>query len=90
MSMSTWAVGIKPPDDKWKEMKVVWDACEKAGVEKPVEVDSYFNDEPPDEAGVIVEVDTTEWDDGEMSSGLEVHLDKIDKDIKIIRFVNSW
>lgn len=57
MSMSTSVVGFRPPDAKWKKMKAIYDACDEAGVSIPDEVDSFFNGEPPDDAGVRVKLE---------------------------------
>lgn len=94
MGMSSSVKGIKPPDETWKKMKAVWDACVTAGIETPVEVDEFFGWENPDKEGVIVNRDklgdaVEEYND-EYSSGYQVHIDKLPKDIKIIRFTNSW
>lgn len=91
MSMSTHIIGFKPPDEKWKQMKQVWESCEKANIEQPKEVLEYFNYKTPDESGVEVKIDNIaeEWSD-ESRSGYQVQLDKLPKDIKVIRFYNSW
>lgn len=96
MSMSTHVVGFKPPDDKWKKMKEVWDACEAAGVEPPLKVSNFFNDEPPDALGVETsEVELArlgairEWK-AEMREGYEIFIDKLPKDVKVIRVFNSY
>ena len=96
MSMSTHVVGIKPPplDEKWKKMKEVWDSCNAAGVEIPEEVGKFFDWETPDDKGVLISLDEKcecckEWWN-DYSSGFEVDVSKIPKDIKIIRFYNSW
>lgn len=91
MGMSTYVVGFAPPDDKWKKMKKVYDACEKAGLEIPDEVDDFFNGEPPDDAGV--EVDLREFlrehlRDGQ--DGFEIDIADIPKQVKTIRFINSY
>lgn len=52
MSMSTHIVGFVPPDNKWRQMKVIYDACNEAGITVPEEVDDYFEGEAPDEAGM--------------------------------------
>lgn len=93
MSMSTSITGFKPPDEKWKKMKAIWDACEEAGVSPPEAVDKFFNRVPPDDSGVEVRIDDTvccRRCNGEMRTGFEVLLDKIPKDVKIIRFWNTW
>jgi hypothetical protein len=66
MSMSLYVVGIRPVDDKWKQMKTIKDACESAGIEVPKKVSEYFDWEEPNENGVVVDVrdscvERTEW-----------------------------
>ena len=101
MSMSTHLSVIKPPDATWKKMKAVWDSCKNAGIAPPKRVDEFFNGEPPDDAGVIEHIADVDDDESrypsyltkykeDMAQGFEVHVDKLDTDIKIIRFVNSW
>lgn len=95
MSMSTRIIGFKPPDDIFRKMKVIWDSCKEADIEVPKEVEKYFEGETPDDAGVQVNLDprnckcTKEYSE-DMASGYEVDITKLPKDIKIIRFVNSW
>jgi hypothetical protein len=93
VGMSTHVDGIKAPDAKWKKMKKVWDICREAGVAVPQEVDDYFEDAPPDDQGVVVELEGTDAvskysADG--SSGFVVELKKLPKDLTHIRFFNSW
>lgn len=91
MSMSTHVVGFRPPDDQWRRMKAVYDSCKTAKVRPPEDVVKFFNYEGPDEAGVEVDLkDCTKKYTAEMRSGIEVDLTKIPKDLKIIRFVNSY
>jgi hypothetical protein len=97
MGMSTFVYGIKPPDERWQQMRAVYDACWTAGVEPPREVGEFFAGEPPDSAGVVLllsdTVAVTDWVDPDprrAREGVEVHLDQISPDIKVIRFVNSW
>ncbi len=93
MSMTTSVVGIVPPDAKWREMKAVWDSCTKAGVPVPEKVSTFFNDENPDEAGVVVDLYKSpavkEWN-AEDEQGLEVELAKLPPHIKFLRFCNSY
>ena len=51
MSMSTSVVGFVPPDEEWKKMKAVWDACANADVETPNDVDDFFSGKEPDKNG---------------------------------------
>ena len=93
MSMSTYIVGIKPPDGKWKAMKKVYDSCKAANLDPPEEVWKFFDNEEPDPEGVIVDLAehfcVTEWST-EGSEGFQVEIAKLPKDIKILRFYNSW
>lgn len=89
MGMSTHVVGFRPPDEKWKKMKAVWDACKVAKTEIPESVVDFFNGETPDPAGVEVEIKAKDWS-MDSASGYEIDLDKLPKDIKTIRFYNSW
>lgn len=91
MSMSTHVVGFRPPDEKWRKMKAAYDACQLAGISIPDEVDEYFNGETPDEAGVEVEIDSIleEWGD-DSRQGYQIDITKLPKDVKILRFYNSW
>lgn len=92
--MSTHVVGFKPPDAEWKKMKAVWDSCKKAKIDVPREVEKFFNGNEPDDAGV-------ELNQHELGScikkyqtdyceGYEVDITKVPKDVKIIRFYNSY
>jgi hypothetical protein len=92
MGMSTHVVGIRPPDEKWKRMKGVWKACVAADTPIPNEVLDFFDDEEPDEAGVILDLDERcceEWSD-EHRSGYEIDLALLPDDVTKIRFYNSW
>lgn len=92
MSVDTHIIGFKPPDKKWKEMKTVYDACEKAGIAIPEDVKEFFDYEKPDKKGVQVNIFDAieEWenDDG-FASGYQVNLKKVPSDVKYIRFYYS-
>lgn len=98
MGMSSHVVGVKPPDDKWKQMKAVWDVCTKAKVEIPLDVIKFFNGETPDDKGVIVNLESkmdlnsnaVKGYHAEMIDGFEVDLKLLPKDITILRFYNSY
>lgn len=105
MGVSTYIVGIKPADEKWKQMKAIWDACAKADVAIPDEVDEFFDGEEPDDEGVVVplgslyrikDLGDRQTEDGlsyyqrDGTSGFELELSKLPKDIKKLRFYNSY
>jgi len=96
MGMNTHIIGFKAPDEKWKKMKAVYDACEVAGTAIPMAVTDYFNDEPPDDAGVEVELEEEDcvekWRE-EMEDGFVVDVKRLlndHPDITHIRFYNSY
>jgi hypothetical protein len=93
MGMSTHVQGFKAPDDKWKEMKAVWDACEAAGISPPEAVSKYFEWDKPDDRGVEVKLEgtgyCTEWGD-DYRSGFEIEMRKLPADVTHIRFYNSY
>ena len=91
MSVSKTAIGFCPPDEKWKKMKAVWDACVDTDVLIPSEVMEFFGDEEPDDAGVTVDLGDALEDFAELGkSGFDVILSKLPGSIDRIRFYNSW
>jgi hypothetical protein len=96
MSMSTHVVGFKPPDETWKKMKAVWDACTEAGIEAPEEVRGFFPGEEPTDSGVEVDQEDLiyagaieKWS-ANWREGFEIIVEKIPPDVKIIRVYNAW
>lgn len=93
MSMSMHIVGIKPPDDLWKKMRNIWHACDVASVSLPEEVRKFFENGNPDPSGVLVDLDeadcVTKYD-VVGKTGLEVDLNKLPRNITILRFYNGW
>jgi hypothetical protein len=92
MSMSTHIVGFRPADQKWKEMKAIWDACNSAGVDLPKAVYDFFDGEhPADKPGAEVDLKgaVKEWSADERD-GYELDLSKLPPDVKFIRFYNAY
>lgn len=56
MSTSYYIKAVKPADDKYKQMATAWRACEAAAVDIPESVLKYFNNERPDDVGVVVDL----------------------------------
>jgi hypothetical protein len=86
MSESLTIKAFRSPDEKWQNMKDIWDACEKASVIIPEEVEGYFNGENPDPAGIEIDIGylLEEWDnDGD--SGYQIDVNKLPNDIKYLR-----
>ncbi len=94
MGMSMYVVGIKPPDAKWNKMKKIYDACQEADMDVPDAVMDYFDGEDPDDKGVLLDESRLGKAVSEYCvegcSGFEVELSKLPKDVKILRFYNSW
>lgn len=93
MGMSTHVVAIRPADERWHQMKAVYDACAAADLDIPDEVVDYFGGEEPDPKGVVLDLYRSQavqdWSDKD-SVGLEVTLTKLPPDVQILRFFNSW
>ena len=92
MSMSTGVFGIRPPNDKWKEMKKIYDSCVKLKQDIPEFVWEFFNEETPEPDGVSINLEgvcAKEWSD-DYRAGIEIDVAKLPKGVKIIRFYNSW
>lgn len=98
MSMSMHVEGVRPGDEKWRQMKAVYDACEAAGVDIPDEVSKFFDYGSPDEKGVVLELGTRYgarheccalWDEGSRE-GFAIDVSKLPEDVKIVRFFCSW
>lgn len=95
MGMSTHVIGIREPDDHWRTMKAVWDACEQAHVEPPSEVEDFFDGTAPDPAGITIDLDhgdhniAVEWSN-DYATGLEIPIAELPPNITKIRFYNSW
>ena len=93
MSVSVNLVGFRPADKKWAQMKAVWDACEAAGIEAPSEVDEFFNYDPPNDAGVEVELEEHECCSQYRESGIDgfdIDVSKLPDDVTLVRFFISW
>jgi len=86
--------GIREPDDRWRQMKAIYDACRAAGVAPPDEVEEFFNQEAPDEAGIKVWLSggadqiTREWK-SDTDYGLEFDVADLPPQITKIRFYLS-
>ncbi len=92
MGMSSSAVGFRPPDEDYKKMKAIWDACKTARVPIPEQVEKFFDYRAPDPQGVEVDIKaaTKEWADKDACDGLEVDVTKLPAGVKIVRFMNCW
>jgi hypothetical protein len=89
MSMSTHVVGIKPADEKYKKMEQVYNLCQEMKVPVPSEVYDFFDGESPNGLGVEVNISVIK---GNIDCGYSYDIDvtTIPKDVKFIRFINSW
>lgn len=91
MSQSSYAIGFKPADEQWKNMKAAWDACEKAGIPVPLQVLNFFSGENPgDKLGMEISLKPVKSSaDARDFYDLEV-ADLVKMGIKTVRFVNSF
>lgn len=85
MSKELYLEGIILPDNKWKQMKKVYDACIEADVDIPTNVQVYFNYEAPNDIGIVL--DLTEYFTSTLEKGLEINVEDIPENVKILRFI---
>lgn len=91
MGMSTSVIGFVPPDERWHQMKAIFDSCKLANIEIPKEVRKFFGDMDPDPEGVEVSIPKRAWrDERGCAEGFEVDVESIPNHVKVIRFYNSW
>lgn len=89
MSMSMYVVGIMPPNQRYLEMKAIWDSCVQADIPVPEGVEEYFHGEDPDDTGIRIDISSSEWQ-SDCDGGLEVQVKDIPPGVETIRFVCSY
>lgn len=97
MGMHTYVLGFAPPDEKYVRMLKARQACLDAGLEVPASIDEFFQGENPDPVGFSISLSGVKkyakacrpWKE-DSREGFEIVLDELPKNIKVIRFVNSW
>lgn len=93
MGMSVHVVGFVPPDKKWKQMKQAYHSCKQAGIQISDEIENFFGYEEPNELGREVDIEEAieKFQDSDRAEeGLIVDLAKLPKNVKFLRFYNSW
>lgn len=99
MSMSTHIIGFRAPDEQWKKMKDVYEACVEAGIKIPEAVDDFFGGEMPADSGVTVNLNNyledssvKEYNEpGRFGYTIDIReLQKLHPNITHIRFYNSY
>lgn len=89
MDITFSVIGFKQPDEKWKQMKAVHDACKKAGIEVPREIQKFFNYDPPKDNGVKVDLPLEEIKEYS-EAGYLLKVADIPKDVTIIKIYESY
>jgi hypothetical protein len=91
VSMSTRVIGFGPGTERWQKMRAVWVACVDAHIEPPEEVARFFDDDPPDPAGIEVPIPSRPWEnEGALSTGYEVDVADIPEGVETLRFYVSF
>lgn len=73
-------------------MKVIYESCTAAGVTVPESVVDFFDGEPPRDrpgADVAITDAVTSFND-DYRAGFTVDITKLPKDLRYVRFYNSW
>lgn len=94
MGMSMHIVGIVTPTEEYKKKVEAYYACENAGIPIPEALETYFHGEPPNPKGMELRMEGHEsvekFSDSYPREGFTVDLTKIPKNIRFIRFYNSY
>lgn len=97
MSMSTHITGIRDLDGKFATMLAAKLTCERASVSYPQELRDYFGGEVGESEEYLrrkmetVDISKTICKPNRTESEIyEVDLSKLPKDVKALRFENSW
>ena len=93
MGMSTYVYGIKAPSARHKTMAQIRDACKALGIDEPLEVERYFeNQYGTDASGERMDLPADSYADwsAEMQNGYQVEVAKLPPEVKYVRFVNSY
>jgi len=95
MSMSTHIQGLRDIDGKLKKMLEVKKACEDAGILYPKELQDYFGGCAEEAREYLIDemrditIPTTAYQ-AEGKEGLEIKVEDIPKECKIIRFYSMF
>jgi len=87
-SFSFGITGFKSADEKWLQMKSVWDACKSAGLDIPSKVLDFFGgDYPGDSPGMDLNIDSAarEFINHRGVAGIEIDVKKLPQDCTYIR-----
>jgi len=94
MSMSTNIYGVIPADTHYKKMAAIWHQCEDAKVTIPKEVVNFFHGEPPDDDGILIDLEQLPcckvYSGEESAEGVEIDISRLPENVKKIRFYNSF
>jgi len=94
MGMSTYVEALGQPDERWWQMKEVWEACTTADIEIPREVNEFFDWAEPKIEDGRTEIELPQkcmkkyTDDSR--EGIEINLEELPEGVEILRFINSW
>jgi hypothetical protein len=92
--MSTHIVGVRNLDGQFTNMMKVKKACDMAGIGYPQEISKYFKHPQESEQYLRLEMEEMEIKFKEISENgtvcYEVNLKDLPKEVKSIRFSNSW
>ncbi len=96
MSMSTKITGVRDLDKEFKKMMKVKLACEEAEIDYPENIYKYFINPDESEESLREKMEFVSIKEAicvknkDMIDGWQVDLSKLPKDVKAIRFENSY
>lgn len=93
MGMNSYIKGIKAPTPEFLKMYAVWKSCYEAGIDPPDSVTEFFEDEEPNESGILVnlaDTDCCQEYSADMENGCDIEIAKLPEGVTHIRFYNAY
>jgi hypothetical protein len=87
MSYILDVVGFIPPNDEYREKRKLLEELDNADLDIPDELEKFFRFDPPNDAGIPVELEfTSGYDEVKNGRWLQIDITKIPAGVKTIRF----
>lgn len=89
MSMSSYVRAVIEPNEQYRKMYAVYEACEDAGIDPPDEVTDFFHGEVPNPDGMEVMM-RSHHSVSDSRDFYDVYVKELPEGTSVIRFVNSY
>ena len=88
----TYVIGVKPPGERWKKMKAIWENCFALGISPPNEVCDFFNGGVPNNVGVEVDItgSVKKYSTDRNEDIIEINLLDLHHEVEIIQVITCY